>query len=281
LKVIPHQGGDVRSIRLSMKAIKCGAAGLLTGALLFVGAISYSTYNLSLVEQDKNELVNLRQVNNLQQTQILHLSKKVAAMQSDMEELEELEGELRQLTGIEKRESEEKSGGQGGPFIEPNADNLQETLNIIASKTGERKENLEEIKRGILNRQEQASVTPSIWPTSGDVSSRYGLRWGGSEFHAGLDIAAEMGTPVLATADGVVIDSGWNAGGYGYMVDIDHGNGIVTRYAHNSQLAVTEGMNVRKGQVVAYVGSTGYSTGPHLHYEVRINGRTVNPENYL
>lgn len=280
LKFIPHQGGDVRSIRISMRTLKSGAACLCAGALMFVGAFAYSTYNLSLVEQDKAELQELRQVNTLQQNQILHLSKKTAALQSDMEQLEELENELRQMTGIEKKEAPDNLG-QGGPFIEPNAENLGETLDIITAKISERRKNLESLKTGVLNRQEQMAITPSIWPTSGDVSSRYGLRWGGSEFHPGIDIAAEMGTPVLATADGTVVDSGWNSGGYGYMVDIDHGNGVITRYAHNSQLTVTVGMNVKKGQVIAYVGSTGFSTGPHLHYEVRVNGRTVNPENYL
>lgn len=280
LKMIPHQGGDVRSVRISMRTLKLGAACLCTGAMLFVGAFAYSTYNLSRVEQDKTELQELRQVNTLQQTQILHLSKKAAALQNDMEQLEELETELRQLTGIEAKEMPDNLG-QGGPFIEPNTENLEETLTIIAGKVNERRANLETLKSGILNRQEQLAVTPSIWPTNGEVSSRYGLRWGGSEFHPGIDIAADTGTPVLAAADGIVIDSGWNSGGYGYMVDIDHGNGIVTRYAHNSQLAVSAGTHIKKGQVIAYVGSTGFSTGPHLHYEVQVNGRTVNPENYL
>ncbi len=281
LKIIPHQGGDVHSIRISMKAVQCGAACLCAGVMLFIGAFAYSTYNLNLVQRDKQELQELRQVNTLQQTQILHLSKKAASLQSDMEQLNELEAELREMTGIEKKEMSENNGGQGGPFVEPSADNLNETLDIIGSRIAEKKAALEELKKGILNRREEMSVTPSIWPTNGEVSSRYGLRWGGSEFHPGIDIAAEMGTPVIATADGVVVDSGWNSGGYGYMVDIDHGNGIITRYAHNSQLAVTEGMQVKKGEVISYVGSTGFSTGPHLHYEVRVNGRTVNPENYL
>ena len=125
------------------------------------------------------------------------------------------------------------------------------------------------------------SHMPSIWPTTGSVSSPYGLRWNGSDFHPGMDIANDMGTPIVATADGVVDYAGWNDGGYGNMVDIDHGNGIMTRYGHASQVVVSAGQQVKRGQVIAYMGSTGFSTGPHVHYEVIINGQRVNPSSYL
>ncbi len=122
---------------------------------------------------------------------------------------------------------------------------------------------------------------PSIWPTNGIVSSPYGLRWGGTDFHPGIDIANDMGTPIVATADGVVEYAGWNSGGYGNMVDINHGNGIMTRYGHASQVVVTAGQYVKRGQLIAYMGSTGFSTGPHVHYEVHVNGQRVNPISYL
>ena len=122
---------------------------------------------------------------------------------------------------------------------------------------------------------------PSIWPTTGVVTSPYGLRWGGTDFHPGMDIANDMGTPIVATADGVVDYAGWNSGGYGNMVDIDHGNGIMTRYGHASQVVVSTGQHVKRGQLIAYMGSTGFSTGPHVHYEVHVNGNRVNPISYL
>ena len=125
------------------------------------------------------------------------------------------------------------------------------------------------------------SHIPSIWPTTGVVTSPYGLRWGGTDFHPGMDIANDMGTPIVATADGVVEYAGWNSGGYGNMVDIDHGNGIMTRYGHASQVVVSTGQHVKRGQLIAYMGSTGFSTGPHVHYEVHINGNRVNPISYL
>ncbi len=128
------------------------------------------------------------------------------------------------------------------------------------------------------------ATKPSIWPTSGEVTSSFGWRnspmGGGSELHSGMDIANSMGAPVVAAADGEVIQSG-AAGGYGNMVQIDHGNGISTIYGHNSRLIVSAGQSVRKGQVVSYVGSTGKSTGPHLHYEVRVNGNAVDPIGFM
>jgi murein DD-endopeptidase MepM/ murein hydrolase activator NlpD len=95
--------------------------------------------------------------------------------------------------------------------------------------------------------------------------------------HPGIDLAAPYGTPVYATADGTVLRAGWNSGGYGNLVEIDHGRGIVTRYGHMSKIIVGEGQHVTRGQQVGYVGSTGRSTGNHLHYEVRIDNSPVNP----
>jgi murein DD-endopeptidase MepM/ murein hydrolase activator NlpD len=116
-----------------------------------------------------------------------------------------------------------------------------------------------------------------IWPLHGTVTSEFGPRWGG--FHPGIDIAAPYGAPIHAAKAGVVILAAYY-GGYGNFVLIDHGGGIVTGYAHQSQMAVTQGQDVTQGQVIGYEGSTGYSTGPHVHFEVRVNGTPQNPRNY-
>lgn len=130
----------------------------------------------------------------------------------------------------------------------------------------------------------QLAATPSIWPVNGEITSKFGWRNApiedASEIHQGIDIAVATGTPVVAAADGVVARSGY-IGGYGNMVQINHGNGIETIYGHNSQLIVSVGQTIKKGQVIAYAGSTGISTGPHLHYEVRVNGKAVDPLRYL
>lgn len=117
-----------------------------------------------------------------------------------------------------------------------------------------------------------------IWPAYGDFTSGFGARWGG--FHSGVDIANSYGTPIRAAMDGVVISAGWE-GGYGYAIDIRHYNGIVTRYAHCQQMYVSAGTRVGRGQVIAAMGATGNTTGPHVHFEVHVNGQAVNPRAYL
>lgn len=111
------------------------------------------------------------------------------------------------------------------------------------------------------------------------ISSRFGRRWG--RLHGGIDFATPVGTNIYASAAGTVTFSGWNSGGYGYLVIISHGNGVQTYYAHNSSLACSVGQTVSQGQMIAKSGNTGRSTGPHCHFEIRINGVTYNPEIYL
>lgn len=135
------------------------------------------------------------------------------------------------------------------------------------------------------NRGDTTGATGSMaWPIQGPITSEFGWRthpiFGTSRYHSGLDIGADYGDPIRAADGGVVIYAAW-MGGYGYAVIIDHGNGISTLYGHNSELLVSEGTRVYKGQVIARAGSTGYSTGPHCHFEVRQNGTPVNPHNYL
>ena len=123
-----------------------------------------------------------------------------------------------------------------------------------------------------------------IWPCRGEITSYFGWRthpiFGTTKYHSGMDIAVDYGTPILAADSGTVIYSGW-LGGYGYAVMIDHGSGLVTLYAHNQSLNVYEGQYVTKGTCIAYAGSTGYSTGPHCHFEVRLHGEVTEPLNYL
>ena len=123
-----------------------------------------------------------------------------------------------------------------------------------------------------------ASAAGFVWPVHGVLTSPFGWRWG--RMHEGIDLAVPSGTPVVAAAAGTVIVAGW-LGGYGNLVVVDHGNGISTAYGHNTSVAVGVGQSVAQGQLVAYSGNTGHSTGPHVHFEVRINGSPVDPLGYL
>ena len=123
-----------------------------------------------------------------------------------------------------------------------------------------------------------ASAAGFVWPVHGVLTSAFGWRWG--RMHEGIDIAVPSGTPVVAAAAGTVIVAGW-LGGYGNLVVVDHGNGIATAYGHNTSVTVGVGQSVAQGQLIAYSGNTGHSTGPHVHFEVRINGSPVDPLGYL
>ena len=312
IKIVPDKGDTVRSITLSAGLVKYGLALLACGLLLFIGAFSYGVYSTMAARQDAAEIEELREVNNIQQEQLLQLSKKAYSLQQQMEELTQMEQELRRQTGApasdDTADGSSAQDGQGGPYpahmqagvggpaVAPDVQNVRMTLEDLEKQVAARRASLEKLKETMRENHAllmaapgapagaisgPAVTTPSMWPTHGVVSSPYGLRWGGSDFHPGIDIANDMGTPIVATADGTVVVAGWNSGGYGNMVDIDHGNGILTRYGHAMQVVVVPGQSVRRGQVIAYMGSTGYSTGPHCHYEVRINGSPVNPVGYL
>jgi murein DD-endopeptidase MepM/ murein hydrolase activator NlpD len=123
-----------------------------------------------------------------------------------------------------------------------------------------------------------ASAAGLIWPVQGPITSPFGPRWGG--FHPGIDIGIPEGTPIHAAAAGTVIYCGWESG-YGNLVVLDHHNGIATAYAHQSQIEVSCNQNVDQGQVIGLSGCTGFCTGPHLHFEVRVNGVPVDPLGYL
>lgn len=147
-----------------------------------------------------------------------------------------------------------------------------------------RQDSMEQLQQDVAEKLRYLAAKPSGWPVYGEITSGYGYRrnpygWG-SEFHPGIDIAAPYGTEVLATADGVVVGAGWD-GGYGKKVTIDHGYGFQTIYGHNSRIAVEVGQHVKRGQVIAYVGMTGRTTGPHVHYEVHVNGSLTDPRKYL
>ena len=154
------------------------------------------------------------------------------------------------------------------------------TFGVLSDLLGSMASRLDIMRNGVERRQALAAATPSIWPVSGWLTSRYGNRrdpfTGGADFHPGLDISADYGQPVHATADGTIALAE-RSGSYGNLVEIDHGYGIVTRYGHLSRFRATAGQQVHRGDVIGYVGSTGRSTSAHLHYEILLNGKLTNP----
>ena len=295
IQFIDSEEDVTRTVKLSLGSLRMIVAGAGVAAAVFAAASVLSIYTLMNGHVHEAETAQLREANRIQQEQILQVSKKASALQHDLDTLRRSEDGLRAIVGAPPAAADEtvQEGTEaptGGAPHELTTAELSEALEMIETRLTARRSSIdllaETMRREFPGAASYASdsaphTTPSIWPTSGYVSSPYGLRFNGTEFHQGIDIAAETGTPIVATADGVVTTAGWNDGGYGNMVDIDHGDGIMTRYGHASAVAVTPGQTVRCGEVIAYVGSTGYSTGPHLHYEVRVNGQPVNPAGYL
>jgi murein DD-endopeptidase MepM/ murein hydrolase activator NlpD len=140
------------------------------------------------------------------------------------------------------------------------------------------------VQSGVDKRNKLAAATPSIWPAAGWLTSSMGTRrdpfTGGADFHPGLDISADRGSPVYATADGTVVHAS-AYGDYGNLIRIDHGFGLESRYGHLSKFEVENGAEVKRGDVIGRVGATGRATAPHLHYEVRVNDRLLNPLQFL
>jgi len=156
----------------------------------------------------------------------------------------------------------------------------EDTFGVLRDLLGGLESRLMNVRKEVERREALAAATPSIWPAHGWVTGWFGGRsdpfTGESGFHQGLDISLEKGQPVYATADGHV-DTAAYSGDYGNMVVVAHGFGLSTRYGHLSKFAVKAGEDVKRGQVVGYVGATGRATGPHLHYEILANGRLLNP----
>lgn len=168
-----------------------------------------------------------------------------------------------------------------GPMLGGSTDAALGVLSELLSVIGSR---LDSVRDSVERRHALAAATPSVWPVAGWLTSGYGNRKDPftheGDFHPGLDISADYGQPVLATGDAIVTSAGAN-GAYGNMVTLDHGFGIVTKYGHLSRIVVLGDQQVKRGDVIGYVGSTGRSTGAHLHYEIWMNGRLTDPMTLL
>jgi murein DD-endopeptidase MepM/ murein hydrolase activator NlpD len=265
-----------------------GAHALTVGALLFVGFpvlfIAGSSWGARAVISDlvrQNAALQVENANYRDATG--KLAAQVSSLQAAADTLRATaEVDPQAARAMDRLPSSITHRAMGGGVLrfteavgssDPAFGLIGDMLRIIQTQ-------LDRVRPGAERRQALAAATPSIWPVTGGLSSSYGSRLdpftGSHEFHAGLDISADAGQPVFATADGSVETARWS-GAFGNLVVVDHGYGIGTRYGHLSRFAVTEGQQIRKGDVVGYVGSTGRSTSPHVHYELLLNGRPTNP----
>jgi len=247
---------------------------LKAAAVVFVAVmagLSYGFYGLTQQAEHlriARENQKLRAENDKQKQELQKLNNRVDAV-------EDTSRKLAEISGVENAQAVRGQGGPARPVDSAAA------LAALVAKT----ERLEREMRDYEDLLRRRGMTPSIWPVSGKLESGMGGRrnpFGGRgfEYHEGQDIDASYGTPVMAAASGTVTIAGRQRG-YGNVIYVDHGAGLSTRYGHLSEIDVKIGQTVTRGQTIGLVGSTGRSTGPHLHYEVRINNQPVDPRQYL
>ncbi|PLX65897.1 MAG: peptidase M23 [Denitrovibrio sp.] len=286
--------GDVKTRKISSRVIRL--AMLSVALYVFVsGAGFYYLNNLykerSVLSKYQEENLGLKEKIAGYQAQIININEKVAGVL-------ELEDKVRNLAAYGTTDKTHKQLAVGGKEVDVLQDlskvserkdkrffeGLNTTLSNLGMEIEQRAVSLSELADFLEEQKLMLSSTPTIWPVKGWISSGFGYRispfTGRRVFHEGLDIATKYNVPVQAAAKGIVVYSGRKAG-YGKTIIIDHGYGYITKYGHNNKLTVKAGDKVSKGDVIAKVGSTGRSTGPHVHYEVLVNGIPVNPLKFI
>ena len=232
-----------------------------------------------------------------QQDQIVAFAQKIGSLKAQLAELNSFEQKIRIIANLETSTHGSSLFGVGGSDpedLDPAAmmeqdyqelvRDMHTEINEIDQASHNQLDSFSSIFSQLKGKRNLLAATPSVRPVKGWVSSRFGYRkspfTSRREFHRGLDIATHAGTPIIATADGLITYAG-KKGLMGNMVTIDHGFGMVTRYGHAQKVLKKKGTHVKRGETIALVGNTGRSTGPHLHYEVRLNGVAVNPTKYF
>ncbi|HTP05929.1 MAG TPA: peptidoglycan DD-metalloendopeptidase family protein [Nitrospirota bacterium] len=291
---LPGPNAKVRTLIISKSVIKSALLSLAAVVLLSF----YLIYEYNDVKDKVWELQSMREELMQQKAQVQNFALNILDYKRQMFLLRDLDTKLRRVVSLGPRDKAQQVLGIGGPdelglqnltsMGEKRQDEalkeMHQELTQLKGAASKQEASLQMLIEYFEDKRSLYASTPSVWPVRGWVTSPFGNRTspfsGILKFHEGMDIAAQTGTPVVAPADGVVIKAGFSTG-YGNMVEISHGYGLKTVFGHNSRLNVKAGQRVKRGDVISYVGDTGSSTGPHLHYEVRVNGLPVNPVKYL
>ena len=270
----------------------------IMGALLVFSIYLFGFYKKSI--ELEHELNNTRRISQEQESQLRAISREVEEIAGSVQRVQKFDSQLRVMLNIDK---DEGSAGAEDVFdVSPqDRDSLSKpqvlsqhrelfarhAFSLIAElhdSTAFEEVSQQQLLLYLRDNKEVVLSTPSIWPTRGRITSSFGYRSGPTTgyraLHKGLDIANKIGTPVIAPARGTVTFAGWDKA-YGKAIKINHGNNIVTRYAHLNDINVKVGQMVQRSEVIGTLGNTGRSTGPHLHYEVMVGGVHVNPMRYI
>lgn len=291
--LVPDGTDRVKQLRIS-KSLLILTVSLLSACLIF---FFYMIQNYYGIKAKVPRLSELQKENALQKEQILHMAQRIDQFTQEMSELKRLDHKLKVMVNLETREGDEQYRGVGGSdpvLLDPKkrmakvdrelVRAMHRSLDHLNSDIDSSKEDKTGLQKFLENQKVLLASTPSIWPTKGWLSSRFGYRTspftGKKELHKGVDISTRMGAPIIASADGTVSFTGWDRG-YGRVITIKHGYGLKTKYAHLKKSLVKKGQYVKRGETIALVGKSGRTTGSHLHYEVHLNGVPVNPIRYV
>lgn len=281
-----------RITRILMVLAVCAVALIGTGIFRYLalcGEVSDKAQLVSAIEEQRAQIEN-------QKNQIRTFALTVNELKSKLSALNAFEQKIRIMANLEHKADQASLFAVGGSMpddldtnVPPHEQGrlireMHRQMGQLKQVSAGQQNNFEFLLKSLEEKKGVLAATPSLRPTNGWVSSDFGYRispfTGRRELHKGLDIATREGTPIIAPADGVVTFAG-NKWLIGNMVSIDHGYGITTRYGHTKECLKKKGERVKRGDVIALVGNTGRSTGPHVHYEVRLNGVPVDPNQYI
>jgi murein DD-endopeptidase MepM/ murein hydrolase activator NlpD len=290
---VPHGSEPSKIVEVSYGVIKLAAGGVALGvaAALLVGYATVArTADLTRTSRLQDENVRLTQ-------EIGELHGRLSGLSDTLAQISQRDAKIRVLANLDPIDPSVQAAGIGGPTLAPRpllptespamrrTQDIRVDLNALIRRANLLASSFEEAKDSLASHSQRLAATPSIMPTQGWLTSAFSSMREHpilhiARPHEGIDVTAPMGSPIEAPAAGTVTDAGWESG-YGNTVTIDHGYGVVTKFAHCSKLLVRTGQHVSRGSKIALVGNTGLATGPHLHYEVHVNGRPVDPLKYV
>ncbi len=298
--VIDGKGSSIRELVVANRWIWATAAALIViTALAGMGIYRYHNLYRQLADTEamQRALDKNSQIITDQKKQLKKFASDLNKLKAKLIALNDFEHKIRIMANLETKTESNALFGIGGSMpadLDPNAAlskdhkrlirEMHARVRQVEQASAIQRKSFQSLLKSLENKRNLLAATPSLRPTEGWISSRFGYRispfTGRKEFHRGLDIASHMKTPVIAPADGIVTYAGkkWLMGN---MVVIEHGYGMKTRYGHLYKILKKKGERVKRGEVIALMGNTGRSTGPHLHYEVWLNGVPVNPERYI
>jgi murein DD-endopeptidase MepM/ murein hydrolase activator NlpD len=294
--IVPHTKTSTKTLTFSQKTLKMASGGAILIILLLVGFL-VDYFSMGLI---RSRYKSLSREAAEQRLKIANYEKSITQLETAVANFENYAKKLNVMAGLKSPDVLKGPAGVGGGPSEPEAEAsdpqsvlppaggppsaLQGSIQNLSQKAQSVESNLNSLVSFFETQSVRLATTPSIMPTAGWLNSPYGMRpdpfTGKVVMHWGVDISTNIGNPIVSTADGIVL-SVLNDKYLGKHVVISHGNGITTVYGHMNAFAVRSGQKVKRGDVIGYVGQTGKAVGPHVHYEVRLDGRAVNPYNYI